>query len=265
LLSQAFVDVAFALVDDASTDGTADIVAEMAAHEPRLSVYVNPVRLGMVKNWNLARARARALAPEAEYFAWASDHDLWDPAWLTHLVQVLDESPHVVLAYPVVQRFDVNGATSASAEPFETVAITDGPTRLRAAGRRMPAGDMIYGLFRAASLDSVLPFPTCIYPDRLLLARLALHGQFAHVSRALWHRRVTDASTPRRQRRTLFGEGGAPAHSRLPWWMVHAYHLLPMAGVAGAMRYAGAGAWLAARSVPSRLRRGALRATRRRS
>jgi glycosyltransferase involved in cell wall biosynthesis len=254
LLSQTFDDAAFVLVDDASTDDTVKIAREFASRDSRLSVYVNPVRLGMVENWNLALAHAREAAPDAEYFAWASDHDLWDPLWLAHMVRVLDQSPHVVLAYPVVQRFDDNGCRGKAAAPFDTVEVAHGLERLRAAQSRMPAGDMIYGLFRLSSLDSVLPFPSCIYPDRLLLARLTLLGRFAQVPRVLWYRRVTAASTPRRQRRTLFASDRAPRRARLPWWLIHAHELLPLTGATPALRYAGAGAYLAARSVPSRLR-----------
>lgn len=255
LLDQTFHDVGFVVVDDASPDDTVKQVRRLAARDGRLTVEVNPRRLGMVANWNRAYHLALARAPEAEFFAWASDHDLWDPSWLERMVEALAERPQLVLAYPRVNRFfDDRNGLPGSGWRFETRGVANASLRLRMAAHGMVAGDMVYGVYRRSALGSGDIFPRVIYPDRLLLARLALVGEFVQADDVLWHRRMSAPSTPRRQRQTLF-PGGPPLHSRLPWWLTHAAYLREAAGTACAASYAVAGLGVATRSVPARLRR----------
>ena len=153
LLAQTHADLRLVLVDDASTDGTTATAAAIAAEDPRVELYVNAERLGMLENtrraWRLARARHR----EAEFWALGSDHDVWDPRWLETLVGMLDADPGAVLAYPLTDRVDGDGRPIADRpRPWrcETAGLADPRARVRAAYRCMVAGDMIYGLFRAA-------------------------------------------------------------------------------------------------------------------
>lgn len=252
LLGQRYRDVAFVLCDDASGDGTADIARAFARSDDRLVVAENPSRVGLVANWNRVLAMAVDAAPDATYFAWASDHDLWDEHWLTLHVDALDAHEEVVLVYPHVERFDESGTRPGSEWSFDTHDEPDPARRLRRAAASMVAGDMVYGLFRRRPLEAVGGLPLCVYPDRLLLARLSLLGRFRQLPGTTWHRRLTTPSTPRRQRRTLY-RGTPPASSRLPWWLVHAALLVPDAGRRDASLYGLAGAGVAARSTPSRL------------
>ncbi len=59
-------------------------------------------------------ALAHERHPEAEYFAWTSDHDLWHPCWLERLVETLDAHADVVLGYPGRHA----GAPQPSGAPF---------------------------------------------------------------------------------------------------------------------------------------------------
>jgi hypothetical protein len=78
---------------------------------------------------------------------------------------------------------------------------------------------MVYGLFRIAPLARV-GFPSALNPDRLLLARLSLAGQFRQVPEVLWRRRYEHAVSPRRQRASLFA-GAPPRSTRVPWPLAH--------------------------------------------
>ena len=225
LLAQTHADLRLVLVDDASTDGTSATAAAIAAEDPRVELYVNAERLGMLENtrraWRLARARHR----EAEFWALGSDHDIWDPRWLETLVRMLDADPTAVLAYPLTDRVDGDGRPIADRpRPWrcETAGLADPRARVRAAYRCMVAGDMIYGLFRAAALDEVGTYRTVLVPDRLLLSELALRGTFVQAGEVLWSRRFAGLADLDRQRRAFF-PGGEPAHTRhLPWWVTHA-------------------------------------------
>src|SRR4051794_33816207 len=225
LLAQTYEDFRLLLVDDASTDGTATPAAAIAAADPRVELHVNPVRLGMLENTRRAWRLARERHPAAEYWALGSDHDVWEPRWLETLVALLDAEPAAVLAYPLTRRIDGDGRPIADRpRPWrcDTAGLAGRRARVRAAYRCMVAGDMIYGLFRAAALDEVGAYRTVLVPDRLLLSELALRGTFVQAAEVLWSRRFAGLADLDRQRRA-FSPAGEPAHTRrLPWWVTHA-------------------------------------------
>src|SRR3954471_7211196 len=109
LLAQTDPRLAVVVVDDASTDGTAERVREIAGADRRLTLHVNPRRLGLSGNWNAAYHAARAAHPDAPYFAWAGHHDWWAPEWLERLAAALEATPGAVLAHPLDARLTADG------------------------------------------------------------------------------------------------------------------------------------------------------------
>jgi glycosyltransferase involved in cell wall biosynthesis len=263
LLGQTHRAVGFVLVDDCSQDETFEIAEEYADADPRVRLVRNPQRLGLVGTWRRAYDLARETHPAARYFAWASDHDLWDPDWLAILVETLDEAPEAVLAYPETVRLVEPGKRAPKrSQPFDTAGVRSPFQRLSRCAARMSAGNMVYGLCRVSALERAGPFPAVIGPDRLLLAQLALFGEFRQVRRVLWRRRFVARVNPRRQRAAFFPGEKAPWHAYVPWWLTHGAILfsryavrgegLPEVGRAGA----GAGAVIyVLRSAFGRLRR----------
>lgn len=226
LLGQTQGDLALVVVDDGSQDETVAVVRGLAERDPRVQLHVNPARLGMLGNTNRALRLARELFPDAPYVALGSDHDVWDPRWLEALVALLDADPEVVLAYPLTRRIDEEGKEYPHQKPpwrLDTRGMADGRARLRHAFRRMAAGDMIYGVFRAAALERIgSGYRPVLVPDRLLLSELALHGTFAQAPEVLWRRRFRGLATLERQRAAFFLDGaGEPPWIRLPWWLQH--------------------------------------------
>jgi glycosyltransferase involved in cell wall biosynthesis len=224
LLEQSFTDLELIISDNASTDATPEICQEYARRDQRITVLRNGSNQGMVHNFRKVFEESRG-----EYFMWASDHDLWHPKWLETHVQVLQECPDVVLAYPLVVAIDSQGEELVK-DPrrFDTSGMGTGE-RVRAACTRMKgAGNMVYGLFRAEALARTSVYPSFITPDRLLLLELSMHGAFRQVPRYLWFRRYLDGGPNlegirddyleivRRQRERLFQEGRTPWHSRVP-------------------------------------------------
>jgi glycosyltransferase involved in cell wall biosynthesis len=227
LLGQTDPDLALVLVDDRSTDATESIARAFARADPRISVYRNATRLGLLENTRKAHRLARDLHPEARYFAFASDHDLWHPSWLAQLVAALEAHEDAVLAYPHVQRIDENGEVLSRREikSFDTVGLASPRFRFTATLKQTTAGDMIYGLFRADELGEVGGYRPVLLPDRLLLAELALRGEFVQVPEVLWSRRFERPWSRRRQRDASFPDG-LPAGAYVPWWLVHAATIL---------------------------------------
>jgi hypothetical protein len=93
-------------------------------------------------------------------------------------------------------------------------------------------------------------------PDRLLLAQVALHGEFRQVPEVLWYRRYWGLASHARQRAAFFPQG-APAYTYAPWWLTHVAKLTWDLGVLGigqpefgrgrGLQTAGLYAWLSIR------------------
>jgi glycosyltransferase involved in cell wall biosynthesis len=232
LFAQTDRDVAFVLVDDASPEES--VAAALAAAEPRATYARNEQRRGLVDNWRFVFRRARELHPEATYFAWGSDHDVWQPTWLASLVSALESEPRAVLAYPLGARIVDDEVRLREAPRILDTRDCRGPlSRFVATARNVAAGWMVYGLYRADALERTGLLRHVLMPDRLLLLELSLQGPFVHVREVLWHRRFRHEQIVARQRESLFA-GRPPLHVRLqlPHWLVHAAVL----GVHGGMR-----------------------------
>lgn len=250
LLAQTYRSYAVIVVDDSRDDRVERAVRARDEHGTRLQHVRNDVRLGLVGNTRRAFDLATEAYPDAELFAWGSDHDVWDRRWLAELVAALDAHPRAVLAWPHVEVLGEDGVRP-SHRRFDTTAIDEPRIRLAAAVRHMRAGLLIYGLCRVGALHRAGPFPNTLTPDRLLLARLALLGQFVQVQQPLWQRRRLARSSLERQREMLF-QPRPPRSARLPpdlvhaallaWWLVARGGARPgvgrVAGVRTSVRYA---------------------------
>jgi hypothetical protein len=203
--------------------------------------------LGLVGAWRRAFGLALELHPGLAYFAWGSDHDLWEPDWLSELAAELDAHPEAVLAYPLSDRIDDRGTSVRGPWRFDTGDDRRRSSRFSRAVRRMVAGDMVYGLFRADALARCGVYRRVVMPDRLLVAELALQGELRQVPRVLWHRRhVARGGHEAARQRAGFG-AGRPAWVLLPWSLQHAAALAWNTGIQGHGRPAvGRGAGLAA-------------------
>ncbi|MDD2901687.1 MAG: glycosyltransferase, partial [Syntrophales bacterium] len=102
LLAQDYRNFELIISDNASTDNTADICREYAARDHRIHFHQNDRNRGATYNFS----RVRNLA-SGKYSIWAADHDLWHPTLITKCVEVLENDPEVVLAYPRGVRIDV--------------------------------------------------------------------------------------------------------------------------------------------------------------
>ena len=232
ILGQTFTDFALVLVDDCSNDETPEIAKEYVALDSRVSYQVNAQRLGLVDNACRSFELARERYPEAEYFAWASDHDLWHPRWLQELVDALDRHPEVVLAYPLNRRIGPAGEVLARKPwAFDTFGISDSWKRLSVSIRKMSAGNMVYGLYRVPLLARAGVYRRVLVPDRLLMTELAVYGQFKQVPQVLWFRRwYGRIFSLNRQRKSFFPEG-RPLYMWAPWWMSHGVSLFWTFGI----------------------------------
>jgi glycosyltransferase involved in cell wall biosynthesis len=237
LRAQTYGDFVIACTDDASTDGTPDVLERHAAEDPRIKVRRNPTRLGMVENWLAAYRFARELSPGMRYFAWAGDHDVWDPRWLELLVAELEEHPEASVAYPLDIGIGADGERFRGPWRFDNAGVSGVRQRFTSATVGMRSGCVVYGLHRVSLLERCGVFHPAIIPDRILNEQLAMIGEFRQVDEVLWHRRyfTRKGSIRARQMEVLF-RGRAPLYTRLPFPLVHAAFLTWFVLVRGSTR-----------------------------
>ena len=224
LLAQQYEEFLLVLLDDASTDDTEAIARRYVERDPRVRYQRHTQRRAMIVAWREVVERARAACPTAEYFAWVSDHDRWHPRWLGRLVGELDATPSAVIAYPVTRRMDQSGEDLGKGPRlFDTVGCANASERWsRFCHEGVGSGDMVYGLMRLDALQSAGVFRTVLRPDRLLMAELALRGDFRQVPEVLWYRRQSQTASVDRQHATLVVPGEEPAGFTRPPWLQHA-------------------------------------------
>ncbi|MEM7263352.1 MAG: glycosyltransferase [Planctomycetota bacterium] len=204
------------------------VIAKVVGRDPRVRIVRSTERLGLQGAWREAFHRAVGFVCEEtgeapRYFAWTSDHDVWNCDWLRTLVPILERHRSAVLAHSWVETIDESGRMQPGPIPiFETEQQHSVPHRIVHSIRAMNgAGNAVYGLFRVEALTQCGVFREVLMPDRLLLTELALEGRVIQHPQVLWLRRATGTFSLRRQRARLFREGGRPWSTLLPWWIVH--------------------------------------------
>jgi glycosyltransferase involved in cell wall biosynthesis len=187
VLSQDLADLELIVSDNASDDGTLELVEDYARIDPRIRLSANPVDIGSHENMNRVLAAARG-----RYFRWISADDWLEPGCLSAGVRALEFQPEAI------------GVTS-----WFTIHTTDGLTRYEEYAGEFPtsrdparrfermlwffhAGDAkydpVYGLYRRDRLIRSHRIRPVERTDWLLSAELALMGPIVHVHERLAHR-----------------------------------------------------------------------------
>jgi glycosyltransferase involved in cell wall biosynthesis len=93
-LDQRGLDLEVLVVDDASTDDSAEVAHRLAAADPRVRVLAHPQNKGHIATYNDGLAEVRG-----DYVVLLSADDLLTPDSLTRAVALLERHPSVALAY----------------------------------------------------------------------------------------------------------------------------------------------------------------------
>ena len=135
ILGQTLAPVEIVLSDDASTDGTVEVVRRVVerstasgAPAPRLRVIENPTALGVARNFAQAMA-----ATSGDLVALSDQDDVWHPARLERLVAAFEREPGLALVHSDARLVDGAGADvgvglleSLEVTPWERAEIHDG-------------------------------------------------------------------------------------------------------------------------------------------
>jgi glycosyltransferase involved in cell wall biosynthesis len=187
VLSQEFADLELVVSDNASDDGTIEVVESYARIDRRVRLSLNRVNMGSHANMNRVLAEGRG-----SYFRWISADDWLEPGCLSACVQTLERRPDAV---GVSSGFTIHTADGhARHEDYEGEFPTssDPARRFERMLWFFHAGDgkydPVYGLYRRERLLRSHRIQPVERTDWLLSAELALMGPILHVRERLAHR-----------------------------------------------------------------------------
>lgn len=114
VLAQTYPNYEVIVIDDASTDGTPEIL-ERYRHQPKIRLYQNPENLGMAANWNAGLQLARG-----ELIAKLDADDLYAPNFLAEVAPVFQKNPTVGLVFSAAKLIHSNGQVTQEKRYFRS-------------------------------------------------------------------------------------------------------------------------------------------------
>ena len=199
ILAQTFVDFTLFVSDNASTDATEEIVRSFAKRDQRVQYDRSPQNRGAA--WNFNRAFE---ACESPFFKWAASDDLLAPTCVERCYELLlGAPPEVVLAYPQTRLVGPGGEPIRDLDDRLNVREATPHARLRHVVAKVVWGNLIFGLMVSNALRRTRGHGSYPSADWVLLAELALLGQFWMVPEPLFLRREHEAMSRKANRTTL--------------------------------------------------------------
>jgi glycosyltransferase involved in cell wall biosynthesis len=188
LLGQTYADVEVVVSDNASTDGTADIVHDVAANDDRVRYVRSDVNRGAGWNYNRVLELARG-----DYFKWAAADDVCAPTFVSRCVEALEGRSQAVVAFPQTMLIDASGEPAGSLDDTDLHLTQERPhQRLRQLLQHRVEWHPVFGVIRTADLRTTRGIGNFLSADITLLAELALLGEFHQVPERLFLRRYHD-------------------------------------------------------------------------
>jgi glycosyltransferase involved in cell wall biosynthesis len=210
VLSQDLADLELVISDNASDDGTVDVLQAYARADPRVSVTVNPVNIGSHENMNRV-----LLSSRGTLFRWISADDWLEPGALSAAVRALERHPEAIGATSGFTLHSPSGAQRREDYQGEFPTSADAGRRFERMLWFFHAGeakyDPIYGTYRRERLMQTGRLRPTERTDWLLCAELALMGPIVHVDEQLANRTW---SLPTAGARSAFRRRLDPTHGK---------------------------------------------------
>jgi glycosyltransferase involved in cell wall biosynthesis len=194
VLAQTFSDFSLVISDNGSTDGTAQIIRSYAAQDKRIRFLLHPENHGAT--WNFNRVFAECHSP---LFKWAACDDLLAPTCVERSHELLCEAPPgaAVLVAPQTRWIGPEGEFLREGDDRMDVSGHTPHARLRHVVRNVVWGNTLFGLVVADALRRTRGLGNYASSDWVLLAELALAGEFLVVPEPLFFRRDHPAMSRR--------------------------------------------------------------------
>jgi glycosyltransferase involved in cell wall biosynthesis len=111
VMAQTFQDWELLVLDDCSTDNTAEVVARWVDKDARIRYVKNEKNLGMLKNWNKGISYCRST-----YFAKLDGDDKWHPDMVQSALNLLEQDPTVGIIFSKYVSLDPQGGVADRGE-----------------------------------------------------------------------------------------------------------------------------------------------------
>ncbi|MEA2685405.1 MAG: hypothetical protein QOE93_600 [Actinomycetota bacterium] len=187
VLAQTHDPIDVVICDNASTDGTAEACADLAARHPRIRYVRQDRNVGVTANFNRVFAEART-----PYFMWLGDDDWLDEGYVAACLAVLEADPDVVLAAGIAQYHRDDEVVRHG-----VIMDLDQPRpgdRVHAYFELVEENGVFYGLARTEALGRALPLANEMGGDWFVVARLAFLGHVRTLPEVAVHRTVGGAT-----------------------------------------------------------------------
>lgn len=187
LRTQTLEQIEVIISDNGSTDGSTAIAEDYCRRDPRFRLIRQSTNKGGAFNHNLLVDHARA-----PFFKWASHDDVCGGAMLESLADALEANPKAVLAYSDVQYIGADGGMEQCLRRSLQIDDDLPHDRLRQYFRYYSypkEANAVIGVIRTDVLRRSSRIGSYPSSDLVLMAELALAGEFVHVPEVLFYRR----------------------------------------------------------------------------
>jgi glycosyltransferase involved in cell wall biosynthesis len=203
ILSQDFTDLELVISDNASDDGTEELVDEYARADRRVRASVNEVNIGLHENMNRVLELSRG-----EFFRWISSDDWLEPGCLTECARALRDHEDAIGVTTYFTAHSADRPTRSEEYRGEFPTSPDPARRFERMLRFFHGGDTrydpIYGMYRRDALMRSHRLRRSEQTDWLICAELALMGPIIHIDKRLYNRtRTYPGPADRASRRRL--------------------------------------------------------------
>lgn len=192
LLEQSYPNFKVVVCDNASTDGTAEVVQNIASSTERVE-YWHYADLVEIQG-----SYRRALETRQEgYFMFAPSDDRWGSEFLEQSVAFLESTPDASVCCGQIEMFDDTGRKwlSTGARPV----LGAKPNRWTNALLATSDASRLYGLIRSSACTDIIPSTAPEGWDHYTCAKLALRGKIGSISVPA----MTRHQTPKEKYRAL--------------------------------------------------------------
>jgi glycosyltransferase involved in cell wall biosynthesis len=183
LLAQTCGDFELIVSDNASTDGTWDLIDAYARQDERVLAVRQQRNIGAPANWNHVARLARG-----QYFKWASASDVCAPEFLSRCLAAMSDD--VVLAFGRTCFIDEEGARLQVFEGDFPVEEERPSERFRKVCHQLSINNAQSGLIRTSALRRTGYDRMYRSGDLVLMAELAMLGRWRLLDGVLLYRRA---------------------------------------------------------------------------
>lgn len=190
ILNGEYQDYELIVCDNASTDGTPDLLAEYAARDERIRVIRNKTNIGVARNFNLTFSLAHG-----RYFRWMAADDLHSPGAIARCVEALGRETDAVLAFPETRVIDCTGTVVHDYDDGDGWSAASPVDRFACSLEHFGLSTRVYGVIRTEVLRQGTLQGDYPAGDLVMQTDLAIRGRFIRVRGEYFYRRIHQRST----------------------------------------------------------------------